>query len=199
MRCANNTLQELFFTAQAQNSNKTLATYCTTEKDTSTFFCSACASIVRCCFPLKKKRKFSFLCFCFVFNSIKQDQRSLMMNQPPNHNYYYNMPQQQQQQQQPPPPPPQNNWHTETAVRYNVHGHYDMAPPYRHTSISYASRSEIAPISQHDGGQYETNEVSQSIVLFCFFFFQKFAFYFSILRKQKRIIKTMSIYKTFYN
>lgn len=49
-----------------------------------------------------------------------------------------------------------NNWHTETAIRYNsnIHGHYDMAPPYearRHTSISYASRSEIAPISQHDG------------------------------------------------
>lgn len=51
----------------------------------------------------------------------------------------------------------QNNWHTETAVRYNsnnvVHGHYDMAPPYdsrRHPNISYASRSEIASISQHD-------------------------------------------------
>lgn len=72
----------------------------------------------------------------------------------PNHNYYYNMPQQQQQQQQ------QNNWHTETAVRYNVHGHYDMSPPYRHTNISYASRSEIAPISQHDN-QYDPNEVSK--------------------------------------
>lgn len=59
-----------------------------------------------------------------------------------NHNYYYNMPQ-------------NANWHTETAVRYNsnIHSHYDMAPPYdtrRHTSISYASRSEIAPISQMD-------------------------------------------------
>lgn len=63
----------------------------------------------------------------------------------PNHNYYYNM--------------PQNNvpinWNTEAAVRYNsgMQGHYDMAPPYesrRHTSISYASRSEITPISQHD-------------------------------------------------
>lgn len=48
-----------------------------------------------------------------------------------------------------------NNWHTETAVRYNanMHEHYDMAPPYesrRHTSISYASRSEITPIAQHD-------------------------------------------------
>ncbi|XP_071051834.1 tight junction protein ZO-1 isoform X3 [Onthophagus taurus] len=59
--------------------------------------------------------------------------------------YYYNMPQNNVLQ---------NNWHTETAVRYNtnVHGHYDVAPPYerRHPSISYASRSEIAPISQHD-------------------------------------------------
>lgn len=48
-----------------------------------------------------------------------------------------------------------NNWHTETAVRYNsgVHSHYDMAPPYesrRHTSISYASRSEITPIAPHE-------------------------------------------------
>lgn len=61
-----------------------------------------------------------------------------------NHNYYYNMPQNNA-----------NAWHTETAVRYNtnMHGHYDMAPPYesrRHTSISYASRSEITPISQHE-------------------------------------------------
>lgn len=98
---------------------------------------------------------------------MQPDQRTSNMN-PPNHNYYYNMPQQhlqqqqqqqhqhqqQQQQQQ------QSNWHTETAIRYNVHGHYDMSPPYRHTSISYASRSEIAPISQHDG-QYDSNEVSR--------------------------------------
>lgn len=62
-----------------------------------------------------------------------------------NHNYYYNMPQNNAN----------NAWHTETAVRYNsnMHGPYDMAPPYdtrRHTSISYASRSEIVPISQHE-------------------------------------------------
>jgi hypothetical protein len=65
-----------------------------------------------------------------------QDQRTQNMN------YYYNMPQ-------------NNSWHTETAVRFNsdVHGHYDMAPPYetrRHPSISYASRSEITPIAQHE-------------------------------------------------
>jgi hypothetical protein len=64
------------------------------------------------------------------------DQRTQNMN------YYYNMPQ-------------NNSWHTETAVRFNsdVHGHYDMAPPYetrRHPSISYASRSEITPIAQHE-------------------------------------------------
>ncbi|XP_064213330.1 tight junction protein ZO-1 isoform X3 [Tribolium castaneum] len=64
------------------------------------------------------------------------DQRAQNMN------YYYNMPQ-------------NNSWHTETAVRFNseMHGHYDMAPPYetrRHPSISYASRSEITPIAQHD-------------------------------------------------
>ncbi|XP_063904633.1 tight junction protein ZO-1 isoform X4 [Zophobas morio] len=64
------------------------------------------------------------------------DQRTQNMN------YYYNMPQ-------------NNSWHTETAVRYNseMHGPYDMAPPYesrRHPSISYASRSEITPIAQHE-------------------------------------------------
>lgn len=53
--------------------------------------------------------------------------------------YYYNM--------------PPNSWQTETAIRYNttMHGPYDMAPPYethRHTNISYASRSEITPISR---------------------------------------------------
>lgn len=36
-------------------------------------------------------------------------------------------------------------------MRYNSsHGHYDMTPPYdtrRHPGISYASRSEIQPIS----------------------------------------------------
>lgn len=114
-----------------------------------------------------------------MISYLKQDQRSPGMS-PPNHNYYYNMPQQhpqqqqQQHHQQPPPMQNSNNWHTETAVRYNVHGHYDMAPPYRHTSISYASRSEIAPISQHDGQQYEPNEVGDclfvkmAVSLFCF-------------------------------
>lgn len=44
--------------------------------------------------------------------------------------------------------PASNNWHTETAVRYNsnIHGHYDMSPgsyePRRHTSISYSSRND---------------------------------------------------------
>lgn len=44
--------------------------------------------------------------------------------------------------------PASNNWHTETAVRYNsnIHGHYDMSPnnyeQRRHTSISYSSRNE---------------------------------------------------------
>ncbi|XP_065163753.1 tight junction protein ZO-1 isoform X5 [Atheta coriaria] len=73
------------------------------------------------------------------------DQR-LPMNST-NHNYYYNMPQSQGQQGN-------AGWHTETAVRYNanIHGHYDMAPAYerRHPSISYASRSEIAPIAQQE-------------------------------------------------
>ncbi|XP_031353908.1 tight junction protein ZO-1-like isoform X5 [Photinus pyralis] len=74
------------------------------------------------------------------YSNSMQDQRSPTMNS--KHDYYYNM-------------PPANNWHTETAVRYNssVHGPYDMAPPYdshRHTNISYASRSEITPISQRD-------------------------------------------------
>lgn len=65
------------------------------------------------------------------------------MNQ--KHDYYYNMASNSMS----------NNWHTETAIRYNaaMHGPYDMAPPYeshRHTNISYASRSEITPISQRD-------------------------------------------------
>ncbi|KAF5291383.1 hypothetical protein FQR65_LT01693 [Abscondita terminalis] len=70
------------------------------------------------------------------------DQCSPTMNV--KHDYYYNV-----------PPNVTNNWHTEMAVRYNptMHGPYDMAPPYeshRHTSISYASRSEITPIAQRD-------------------------------------------------
>ncbi|KAK5641793.1 hypothetical protein RI129_010340 [Pyrocoelia pectoralis] len=77
------------------------------------------------------------------YSNSMQDQRSPTMNT--KHDYYYNMP----------PANIPNNWHTETAVRYNssVHGPYDMAPPYeshRHTNISYASRSEITPISQRD-------------------------------------------------
>lgn len=44
--------------------------------------------------------------------------------------------------------PTSNDWHTETAVRYNsnIHGHYDMSPggyeSRRHTSISYSSRND---------------------------------------------------------
>lgn len=59
---------------------------------------------------------------------------------------------------------PQNSsWHTETAVRYNsdMHGHYDMAPPYerRHPSISYASRSELTSIAQHEQYGMESNDI----------------------------------------
>lgn len=89
-----------------------------------------------------------FTCLHICSNTIlllflQQDQRSPTMNT--KHDYYYNMP----------PNSVPNNWHTETAVRYNttMHGPYDMAPPYeshRHTNISYASRSEITPISQRE-------------------------------------------------
>ncbi|XP_018322344.1 tight junction protein ZO-1 [Agrilus planipennis] len=89
------------------------------------------------------------------------DQRQPMIS--PNHDYYYNMQ---------PPGGMTNNWHTETAVRYNppMHGPYDMAPPYeahRHPSISYASRSEITPISQRENSSnnnnnnYSRNEIPQ--------------------------------------
>lgn len=71
------------------------------------------------------------------------------INLSPHHNYYYNT--------------PPHNYHPagDPNMRYppGNGGHYDMAPPYtesprRHTSISYASRSEITPISQHHDGTY---------------------------------------------
>ncbi|CAH1098494.1 unnamed protein product [Psylliodes chrysocephalus] len=77
------------------------------------------------------------------------DQRVQNINLSPHHNYYYNT--------------PPHNYHPagDPNMRYppGNGGHYDMAPPYtesprRHTSISYASRSEITPISQHHDGTY---------------------------------------------
>lgn len=74
------------------------------------------------------------------------------------HDYYYNV------------PPVSNNWHTETAVRYNATMNgppYDLAPPYEssqnrhHANISYASRSEITPLGQRgmDGGYDGTDTI----------------------------------------
>ncbi|XP_056639868.1 tight junction protein ZO-1-like isoform X1 [Diorhabda sublineata] len=82
------------------------------------------------------------------------DQRNQNMNLSPhhNHNYYYNT-------------PPHHNYHhpADPNTRYppgpGGGGLYELAPPYqesprRHTSISYASRSEITPIAQHHDGSY---------------------------------------------
>ncbi|XP_074027652.1 zonula occludens-like protein polychaetoid isoform X3 [Leptinotarsa decemlineata] len=86
------------------------------------------------------------------------DQRNQNMNLSPHHNYYYNT------------PPNHNSYHMETAMRYQG-GQYDMAPPYqesprRHTSISYASRSEITPIAhQHDnpyGMEHHQGEIVET-------------------------------------
>ncbi|XP_050513704.1 tight junction protein ZO-2 isoform X2 [Diabrotica virgifera virgifera] len=80
------------------------------------------------------------------------DHRNQNINLSPhhNHNYYYNT-------------PPHHNFHpADPNMQYPPgpnRSHYDMAPPYqesprRHTSISYASRSEITPIAQHHDGTY---------------------------------------------
>ncbi|XP_045478453.1 tight junction protein ZO-1 isoform X4 [Harmonia axyridis] len=64
---------------------------------------------------------------------------------PPGHSYYYNVSSNSNSNN--------NSWQGPPAegMRYSSsHGHYDMAPPYdtrRHPGISYASRSEIQPIS----------------------------------------------------
>ncbi|XP_060522742.1 tight junction protein ZO-1 isoform X2 [Cylas formicarius] len=82
------------------------------------------------------------------------DPRHQNPNNP--HNYYYNSP----------PPSMLQGGNHHAAPYYpdggrGVVGHYEMAPSYhhesprRHPSISYASRSEIAPIAHHD---YNTNE-----------------------------------------
>lgn len=77
------------------------------------------------------------------------DPRSNHQNPP---NYYYNSP----------PPHAQTTSHHASPYYPDrppqMGGHYDMAPSYhhesprRHTSISYASRSEIQPIASHDYG-----------------------------------------------
>lgn len=59
---------------------------------------------------------------------------------------------------------PSNNWHTETAVRYNsnIHGHYDMSPGYeprRHTSISYSSRNEMMQMAPQDSYPHMETEM----------------------------------------
>lgn len=61
--------------------------------------------------------------------------------------------------------PPSNDWHTETAVRYNsnMHGHYDMSNNYeqrRHTSISYPSRNDMMQMAPPEMPPYriESND-----------------------------------------
>ncbi|XP_044758711.1 tight junction protein ZO-1 isoform X3 [Coccinella septempunctata] len=64
---------------------------------------------------------------------------------PPGHNYYYNVSSNSNSNNSSWQGPPGEG------MRYtSSHGHYDMTPPYdtrRHPGISYASRSEIQPIS----------------------------------------------------
>lgn len=63
---------------------------------------------------------------------------------------------------------PSNNWHTETAVRYNsnIHGHYDMSPNYeqrRHTSISYSSRDMMQMAPQDMPYPHMDNEMDRNM------------------------------------
>ncbi|CAH1186640.1 unnamed protein product [Phyllotreta striolata] len=95
-------------------------------------------------------------------NPVDQRAQNINLSQHHNHNYYYNT--------------PPHNYHAagDPNARYGPGGggggHYDMAPPYaesprRHTSISYASRSEITPIAQHlEGGYGDVLETRPPIV-----------------------------------